>query len=56
MKKKILIVDDEPDVLEVVGMRLRQAGYDVCTASSGKTALELAVSEKPSLIILDVIT
>lgn len=52
-KKKILLVDDEEDVLRTVGFRLQASGYDVVTASDGKEGLEKAHSEKPDLVILD---
>ena len=52
--RKILIVDDELDVVRVVSMRLRSAGYDVITASDGMTATKMAVSQAPDLIILDI--
>lgn len=57
MKKKdikILLVDDEPDILEIVGYNLSQEGYQVCTASNGKKAVEIAKKELPHLIIMDV--
>jgi CheY-like chemotaxis protein len=53
-KKKILIVDDEPDVLKLLGERLQKAGYDVIKAESGKEAIELAEKKKPNLVILDI--
>lgn len=53
-KKKILIVDDEPDVLILLGERLLKAGYDVIKASSGKEAIELTAKKLPNLIILDI--
>mgnify|MGYP001578534461 FL=1 len=53
-KKKILIVDDEPDVLVLLGERLNKAGYDVIKASSGKEAVELAAKKLPNLIVLDI--
>ncbi len=53
-KKKILIVDDEPDVLMLLGERLSKAGYGVIKAASGKEALELTQKKKPDLIILDI--
>jgi len=53
-KKKILIVDDEPDVLVLLGERLIKVGYDVIKASCGKEAIELAVKKLPDLIILDI--
>lgn len=52
-KKKILLVDDEEDVLRTVGFRLQASGYDVVTASDGMEGLEKAHSEKPDLVILD---
>jgi CheY-like chemotaxis protein len=53
-KKKVLIVDDEPDVLKLLGERLSKAGYDVIKASSGKEAIDEATKELPDLIILDI--
>jgi two-component system alkaline phosphatase synthesis response regulator PhoP len=52
--KKILIVDDEPDILEFLQYSLKKEGYEVVTASDGKQALISADSEKPDLIILDI--
>lgn len=57
MKKKdiqILLVDDEPDILEIVGYNLSSEGYQVITADNGAEALKLAKKNKPQLIILDV--
>lgn len=57
MKKKdikILLVDDEPDILEIVGYNLTQAGYQVFTATNGKDAIKQAQKLNPQLIILDV--
>lgn len=57
MKKneiKILLVDDEPDILEIVGYNLEQAGYQVTKAENGKEAVKLAIKVKPHLIIMDV--
>ena len=57
MKKKeikILLVDDEPDILEIVGYNLRSEGYKVLTADNGAEAVKKAKKEKPQLIILDV--
>lgn len=51
---KILLVDDEPDILELVGFHLRKEGYTVFTASGGKEGVEIARREQPALIILDV--
>lgn len=57
MKKKdikILLVDDEPDILEIVGYNLIQEGYQVVTAANGKEAVQKARRELPHLIIMDV--
>ncbi|SDR74082.1 two-component system, OmpR family, alkaline phosphatase synthesis response regulator PhoP [Gillisia sp. Hel1_33_143] len=57
MKKKditILLVDDEPDILEIVGYNLSSEGYTVITAENGAQAVKLAKKKKPHLIILDV--
>ena len=51
---KILWVDDEPDILEIVGYNLSQEGYKVLTASNGKEAIQVAKKEIPHLIIMDV--
>ena len=52
--KKILIVDDEPDILEFLGYNLRNAGYEVMETNNGKSAIEIAKDYNPDLIILDV--
>ena len=54
-KKKILVVDDEPDILKLVEWQLMISGYDVLTAPSGMEGLKKAREERPDLIILDVI-
>jgi two-component system alkaline phosphatase synthesis response regulator PhoP len=51
---KILLVDDEPDILEIVGYNLSSEGYQVITAENGLVGLEKALKHKPQLIILDV--
>ncbi len=51
---KILLVDDEPDILEIVGYNLSHEGYQVFTASNGKEAIQVARKEQPQLIIMDV--
>lgn len=53
-KAKILLVDDEPDILEIVGFNLSQEGYRIVTAANGKEALTKAKAELPNLIIMDV--
>ncbi|MFZ9032560.1 MAG: response regulator transcription factor [Planctomycetota bacterium] len=55
MDTKILIVDDQKDLLELLDMALSQEGYHVCTAASGTEALETIAAEKPDLILLDII-
>jgi two-component system, OmpR family, alkaline phosphatase synthesis response regulator PhoP len=52
--KKILIADDEPDILEIISYNLKIEGYDVVTAKDGEDALQKAKLSKPDLIILDV--
>ncbi|MBJ7880096.1 response regulator transcription factor [Gelidibacter salicanalis] len=57
MKKKdikILLVDDEPDILEIIGYNLSAEGYHVITAENGVQAVKKAKKERPQLIILDV--
>jgi len=54
MGKKILIVDDEPDIREVLEIRLMAAKYDVITASNGEECLRKAEEGMPDLILLDV--
>jgi two-component system phosphate regulon response regulator PhoB len=49
----ILVVDDEPDIVALVAYHLARAGYRVSTASSGTEALALARSDRPALIVLD---
>ncbi len=54
-KKKILIVDDEPDVLNVLRKGLSVEGYSIITADNGNDAITLAKSEHPNLITLDIL-
>lgn len=51
---KILLVDDEPDILEIISYTLKSDGYHVYTAENGAEAIELAKKIKPHLVILDV--
>jgi two-component system, OmpR family, alkaline phosphatase synthesis response regulator PhoP len=53
-KFRILLVDDEDDILEFLGYNLKREGYEVFTASNGKEALRVAKKEIPQLILLDV--
>lgn len=52
-QRKILIVDDEPHIVEFLAMNLRQNGYAHCFSNDGETAIEMARNEKPDLILLD---
>ena len=51
--QKILVVDDEPDMVELVSFNLRAEGYDVITAANGMEALNQARATLPDLIVLD---
>lgn len=51
--ERVLIVDDDADIRQLVGHHLTQAGFDVLSAETGKEGLELAFEELPSLIVLD---
>lgn len=51
---KILIVDDEPDILDILRYNLEKEGYKVFTAEDGKAGIQLAEKEQPHLIILDI--
>ncbi len=53
-RKKILVVDDERDIVKALMIRLQGAGYDVVTAFDGAQGVFMAHKEKPDLIILDI--
>ena len=53
MKIRILVVDDEAHILQVLSIKLRNAGYDVLTAKDGEEGYEVACREQPHLIITD---
>ena len=53
-KQKILIVDDEPDILELIEYNLKKEGYQVYTASNGLEAIQSAKKNLPDLIVLDI--
>lgn len=53
-KQKILIVDDEPDIIELIEYNLKKEGYQVFTASNGLEAIQVAKKSLPDLIILDI--
>jgi len=55
MAKKILFIEDEPDQIAMVGMRLEAVGYEMLSASDGKEGLKKVSEEKPDLILLDMI-
>jgi two-component system alkaline phosphatase synthesis response regulator PhoP len=52
-KKKILVVEDEPDIRELVRYNLEQAGFRVAEADDGEGALRMVRAEQPALVILD---
>ncbi len=54
MSKKILIVEDYVNIVEILTMRLQAMGYEVVSAADGQAGLSLARKERPDLIILDV--
>lgn len=54
MQKKILIADDEADILEIIRFNLEKEGYEVHTASNGDEAINKAIRLKPDLIMLDI--
>jgi|SRR5690554_401606 len=53
-KEKILLVDDDPDILEIVSYNLKKEGYEIVMADNGEKAIKVAKKENPDLIILDV--
>ena len=55
VKKKILFIEDEPDQILMISLRLEKSGYDVISSMDGKEGLKKAAAEKPDLILLDVI-
>ena len=54
MSSKIIIVEDDPNILEALKYNLGKEGYDTITAIDGVQALELARTNKPDLIVLDI--
>jgi DNA-binding response OmpR family regulator len=54
MPEKILVVDDEPETVSLLGLTLSRAGYTVIKATSGRAGLDIAARERPDLIILDI--
>jgi len=55
MPKKILIIDDEPDVVTFLGTLLRKNGYQVCEACDGVEGMKKVLEEKPDLVCLDLL-
>lgn len=53
MKKKILIIDDEPDLCQVLAIRFREKGFEVIIANDGLEGLNKAKDERPDIVILD---
>jgi DNA-binding response OmpR family regulator len=53
-KKRLLVADDDPDLLDLLSMDLGYQGYEVLGAANGKDALQLALNERLDLILLDV--
>jgi two-component system alkaline phosphatase synthesis response regulator PhoP len=51
---KLLLADDEPDIIELLQYNLKKAGYEIFTASNGLAAIEIAKKELPDIIILDI--
>ncbi|MCX5667009.1 MAG: response regulator [Candidatus Omnitrophica bacterium] len=54
-KRKILIVDDEPDFLEIMSARLEADDYEVTTAANGEAALNYVKNDKPDAVLLDIL-
>jgi DNA-binding response OmpR family regulator len=54
-KTKIVIVDDEPPIVELLDINLKNAGYETILASGGEEAVSKIISEKPDLVILDIL-
>ena len=54
MAIKVLAVDDEPNVLRLLQTKLKKTGFDVLTARDGEEGLRLALSDKPDVVVLDV--
>lgn len=52
--KKVLIVEDDPDLLEIASLKITDGGFTVLTAKNGKEGLETALSQHPDLIVLDI--
>jgi len=55
MSKKVLVVDDEPDVITFLTTLLRKNGYEVCEACDGVEGMKKVIEEKPDLVCLDLL-
>ncbi len=53
--KKVLLVDDEPAIVKVIGIKLRVSGFTVITASNGSEALDIVKTSQPDIMLLDII-
>ncbi len=53
LKKKILLVDDEVDILKIIGLRINSWGYESLKAKNGKEAIKIVQEKKPDLVVLD---
>ncbi len=54
MKKKILIVEDNPDLIDILHLQLKNQGYDTVQAMNGKQAVDMATAQLPDLILMDI--
>ena len=54
-KKKILFIEDEPDQIMMISLRLKKNGFDLVFSLDGEEGLKKAVAEKPDLILLDIL-
>jgi len=53
-KKMVCIIDDDPNILEIYGFKLKNEGFRVTTATNGEKGIELINSDKPDIILLDI--
>ncbi len=53
-RKRVLIVDDEPDLVRTIGLRLQRAGYEVAMAPDAVSATQMAIAQRPDAIVLDI--
>ncbi len=54
-KKRVLVVDDEPRIGNILRIKLRLSGYDVITTTSGAEAIEIIRTQKPDIVLLDIV-